>query len=263
MSKNEIKNLTTQSCPKCGHDRISDTKKCSNCGIYYEKFEKNNKLKQSIIKCDAHELELKNQQQQQRLNDNKIKRDKWKQIKESLKLSPKRRKNILTISLSAIAFIAISVMWKLHDDDLKKEAYYFQQLIQVNSAINSSGLKCIEMIMTYSTIWRDAIINPVDGGFNAAITHQQLLFMISGEDHDIEVSKNYIEKHLKELTQPTEQYSYIHGKTIELYGVYSQLYELAKNPSGSLLTYNRRIEALESEFYKFYNEINVLLPHKK
>lgn len=270
MSQDEVKNLSMQLCPKCGHDRKLDSKKCYNCGIYYEKYEKNNQSKQDAEQIDTEKVELiqKKQQWQQQLKEKKIQRDKWKReikskLKESLKPSPRKIKVTLVILLIMWVSILLFVRWKLSDDDFKQEALYLQQITQVNSLINSTGLKCIEMTSTYLTVWRKSIYGPNGRDFETALRTQQLTFDLLRDNSDIKNSKSLIENRLKKLTQPTRRYTDLHQKTIELYGVYSQLYDLTLTPSGSLISYSERIEALTMELAKINNEINVLIPHEK
>lgn len=68
-----------------------------------------------------------------------------------------------------------------------------------------------------------------------------------------EESKSSIDEKMIALQNPVHDYVEAHKLLIEMYGLYVQMYEQSKSPTGSLLTYNSAIKNIASDFEKAYN----------
>ena len=55
-------------------------------------------------------------------------------------------------------------------------------------------------------------------------------------------------------------YTEAYASLVEIYGIYIQIYDQSKNPSGSLLTFNSAVKDLSSQFENSYGQLKVLKP---
>lgn len=264
MTPEKTNNLLNKSCPKCGHDKGENDQECSNCGIIYERYEKvqnrKHKEKENFTKNTAlkkEQVEKKRQQAaEQKIKKEQSKQERKNKIKKLLQPSPKK---VISILLTLILFVVVAIFYAKN----KRESDYISNLRLANSVMALSTIKCVEMSEKYSTVWREAINDKYNDDFNDDIREQRRKFVLYGDIKEIDQSKELAENLLQKLNQSTDLYPEAHRKIVALYGVYSQIHSLAQSPSGSLMSYNKQVNDLQSEYIKIINEIKVLLPKEK
>ncbi|EMS81448.1 hypothetical protein [Desulfotignum phosphitoxidans] len=253
-----------RSCPKCGHIKAITELECPKCGIVYEKYEKlQNRRKeeaklakeQEAIKKEKHE-NTKQQHEEKRLRREHFKQKSKNKIKKLFKPSLKK----ISIALLILCVTGVSAFFYSKS---KYGSEYIANLKLANSIMALSTIKCVEMSEQYSTVWREAIEDKYNSDFSDDIREQRRKFELYGDIRKIDESKKLAEELLQKLNQPNEPYPQAHKKIVELYGVYSQLHSLAQSPSGSLMTYNKKVNDLQSQYIKIVNELKVLLPKEK
>jgi hypothetical protein len=110
----------------------------------------------------------------------------------------------------------------------------------------------------HSTVWKNAIRDNKD--FNIELKKLSEELENNGMYNYARYNKTSIDTRMKEVSNPPKGYEKAHDKLVEMYGIYSQLYSLSLNPSGSLVSYNNTINDLQSKLVKASSEFNVLLP---
>lgn len=238
------KETVETTCPKCGNLKGINDIECAHCGIIFEKYKKiQKKIAEKNKKKEEHRLE-----------------------KEKIKIKEKIR-NILSPSpikiISVLLIIALSIFGFNFYKKNKQENDYEKNLRLANAVIALSTIKCIEMCEKYLTVWREAIEDKYNSDFNDDIREQMSRFILYGHIKEINQSKELAESLLQKLNQPPDLYFEAHKKIVALYGVYSQIHSLAQSPSGSLMSYNKQVNDLQSNFIKIINELKVLLPKEK
>ncbi len=110
----------------------------------------------------------------------------------------------------------------------------------------------------YSQTWEAAIENGND--FNQAIKRAQETLQSSKAFEILEETKAEAEKKMKDAANPPKSFEEPYKKLVQLYGIYGQLNSLAMNPSGTLMSFNQKVNDLSSQFISLSNEISVLVP---
>ena len=155
---------------------------------------------------------------------------------------------ILTIFLCGIAYVFIQKNQKIS---------YQQKISETVGEIFNATVKCVDMCSIYSKEWREGIKHD---SMDLWIRVQANKFRENGDIANIITSKMKIDELMSGLASPPEPMIDVHRKLIELYGIYSQIYNFALEPSGSLASYNRSINDLQSNLMKTANELKVMLP---
>ena len=247
-------------CPKCGYERkqtdIAPDFECPKCGVIYSKAEKTVGDQKKWQKAGINENNIKEQ-----------KTGSYKAIGISFTVAI-----ILAIS-SFVYFNNKREQERIRQEQIKQEQFkqeeirkkrikqeFIDNVIEINRSMTGAVLKCMEIIEKYSSVWKNAIKNRSD--FNDALKKQKELFVKFGNIQKItELYKN-IGLKLQALGEKKDLFPSVHSKLVELYGVYTQLHTLAKFPSGSLLTFNKKANDLQDKYIQIINELKVLLPIK-
>ena len=74
--------------------------------------------------------------------------------------------------------------------------------------------------------------------------------------------KQNIDELVNELNNPPKEYEKLYDKLLELYGEFNEVYILATEPSGSLVSYNNSMSNSLTELDKLFGELKVLLPQE-
>lgn len=108
----------------------------------------------------------------------------------------------------------------------------------------------------YENAWSDAIQASRD--FNAALSAQKLSMTESGLIPALEKDKVWIDSVMKTLANGPEKTKDSYQKVMEFYGKYTQYYDLAVSPSGSLMSFRANTNNLSGELVKLSNELKVM-----
>lgn len=69
-----------------------------------------------------------------------------------------------------------------------------------------------------------------------------------------------IEDYYIALQNPTDEFKKCYEAMEDMYDVYLEFYSIAKNPSGSLITYTQSFNEKDTEFMNSYNKYKELVP---
>jgi hypothetical protein len=79
----------------------------------------------------------------------------------------------------------------------------------------------------------------------------------------IKESNTKIERGMQDLKDYPIQYQEAYNTLMDLYSVYSQINSLALSPSGSLMSFNNKVNDLSSEFTKIFSRLKIYMPKLK
>jgi len=249
-----------KTCPKCAYQRTDKDSatpdyECPKCGVIYNKAEKNLEMLQNLKL-------IENAKKQERQNRFK----KLAKKKELLLVNIKKiflfSKGKPFASAIVLLFIFFGITFGyLYFQKKEQQDLYLTKLHLANALIPMAVASCTEMYETYSGEWRRAINDRED--FNNVISLIHAAYLDTGAINQIERQKEDIENILKDLNALPDNLPEAHKKTIELFGIYSQLNSLATAPSGSLMSYNNKFHELQSSLISKLNEIKVTLPQNE
>jgi len=123
--------------------------------------------------------------------------------------------------------------------------------------ILAATAKCIDMCSVYSEQWREGIEYD---SMDLWLRNQSTRFREYGDKAMIASSKSQIDQLMSGLASPPASMADVHRTLVELYGIYTQIHECARKPSGSLMSYNNTVNDLQSKYVKVANELKVTLP---
>ncbi len=117
---------------------------------------------------------------------------------------------------------------------------------------------CLRVCSGYSDI-RDTSIKSRYLNFNEQVLSMQSEFKAEGILEEIKKTKLKLEEFMRKFIDPPPRYSEAYKKIVELYGVYSQIYALAIQPTGSLATFNNSINTLKSKTISLKSELDAMV----
>lgn len=136
------------------------------------------------------------------------------------------------------------------------EKEYQTKVRQTADSIVTYSEQCSFRASKLVETWQSAI--SAGSNFNDALAADVGLWRAGGLDSIFTVRKEFVEKNMKELSDPPSKSTELHKKLVELYGSYSQMYDYSLKPSGSLLTYRSGVIELDEKIGKLKNEMSVM-----
>lgn len=178
-----------------------------------------------------------------------------KKVDDSINSIPLEKKKKL-LSPIKIGFIVAFCILVLVGGWIYSGIKYSNSLKEVIKEITvQAGLAEI-IARKHSEAWRDAIDSRID--FNMAIYTS--INILKDDISKLKTEQNIIEKKMSSLRNPPNKYKKAYELAFELYSYYSELVSLTKNPQGSLLTFNQKVNDLSLNINKKKSELNVFLP---
>lgn len=174
---------------------------------------------------------------------------------------PKKQKDKVVIGLivSILIVAIIGVIANGAAQKQKQKEKYLKTLQLTEVLILGSVISSIKLCEEYSDTWRDAI----DRRRNFSDAVNSKMAENKSRINDLEEQKEVIDKLMKELNNPPNEFKKTHDKLLEIYGIYMQLYSQAKGPSGTLVSFNQNINRLQEDYFKASNELKILTPDIK
>jgi hypothetical protein len=170
---------------------------------------------------------------------------------------------LLAVVACGIGYVVLNQMKETarKQQEEEAEAQYLRDLLCVHDSIVEASIKCVEMASGYSQRWRQAI--EIDFDFNSSLQLQSSQYESDGSIATIERYKSEIDGLMSRLSEPPSRYRQAHSSLVDVYGVYAQLHSCGESPSGSLMSYNNKVNDLQSEFTKHMNKLKAFLPQQK
>lgn len=158
------------------------------------------------------------------------------------------------ILLLVIFTIVIILCAKLFTESVGDE-----DILKAGSNIVANAILSQSILNGISETWRDAIEKygkffnePIRAFLNSEGIQLQL--------EQIATTDTEIKEQLQRLSKYSFRNKEKYNELMNLYGVYSQLYSLAKEPTGSLKTFNAKVNDLSSEFTRIRSRIEIYNP---
>ena len=143
------------------------------------------------------------------------------------------------------------------EERIAAENVYEKQITRVSSYMRVQGLLYEIVHYGISRTWRNAIDLRRD--FSKAVNDYLSSIEENPDLNDIH-SLEEIAELMIDIQNPPDKFKDAYTAVIEMYEIYVQMAEQAKNPSGSLQTYNAKTDELSTKFNSVYSKIQILLP---
>ena len=139
-----------------------------------------------------------------------------------------------------------------------KKAEYEDKFLNISSKIIANTYSSLLITGGISATWSTAIQYEY-GFFNNKI----LQYLDDSKDilEKMESINKEIEIGMQELKNYPIQYQEAYNIMMEMYSIYSQIYSLAQAPSGSLMSFNNKINDLQLDFTKYASKLKVFMPN--
>ncbi|OPH54987.1 hypothetical protein BC351_30160 [Paenibacillus ferrarius] len=248
-------------CNSCGKEVINESKFCNFCG---------NKLIEDDVLGSDENNEVEIVLQTKELNQEKLEITTKKSKKKKLMI-------VILISLLVI-FGAGGGYWYYYNYQLQqKELKAQQQQKQLQEYKHSLGTATLNIVGytviaaqicdAYSKVWKESIdsrygITTVNGkkayDFNEALKYkrEELKSSITKLDE----KKEETDRLMQSLNNPPAEYQKAYDVLVQLYTLFTDFVSQADSPTGSLLTFNQKVNQLSSDIGKKVNEFKILLP---
>lgn len=197
------------------------------------------------------------------------------------------RKSVLILFVLSFVLVGCGKMANSAND-------YNQDLNSLVTKIESNALTAGEMLIVYSTVWdwSGNFILPSDlqklieiekseiekyfGLFtdtdygeglsltiDEAVNGVKLYYSDMGKIEELQTNSENISNKLKELKEPPQEYQEYYNNVMDLYLLHEKYIEMAINPSGSLIEYNKNANELASDIKNKMNEIEIIMPNEE
>jgi hypothetical protein len=146
---------------------------------------------------------------------------------------------------------------------------YHDSIDDVSRQIYNFAAESQNVLAKYSEVWHDAIFDKkvtINGqarynsayDFNDAITFKKE--ELSADIVVIQANVETAKKSLKDLKNPPEGYSEAYNAVMELFDAANEMATQTQSPSGSLIEFNKNINALIADVKTYYDKFNLVLP---
>lgn len=138
-----------------------------------------------------------------------------------------------------------------------RKAKYEKEFLEISNLMLTNSYLSMLVTEGTSSVWSNAIKYEYKD-FNTEI--RKSLNEIENSLGELEKTDNEITIGMQRLKDYPIQYQEAYNTLMELHGVYSQLYSLAQSPSGSLMSFNNKVNDLTSEFTKIMSKLKIYMP---
>lgn len=222
-------------CEKCSWENVEGSSFCNKCGYELGK----------VMNSDLNQNE-----------ENHIKKSNKKKI-------------FLLLSILLVLIITVSgvIGYKIHNENIKKQeelkaknALKQYQTDFITNTINLLGETYLTetMCTEISDTWRKAINSDKD--FNDEIASLFNKWKYLGDLQKRDDAKNKLEKEMKDIQNPPKEYEEAHKLLVDIYSTYTQIYNQAISPKGSLTTYVQEVNQNISDIDKLYEKLKIIEP---
>jgi hypothetical protein len=142
--------------------------------------------------------------------------------------------------------------------DIFDELMYRRNMVYVAASIRLNQLSARAITEGVSSEWRRAIDRR--GDFNTAIRNYLNSSAVSNLQESMDERHDEIQSLMIGLQNPPSTFALAYSELVTLYGVYVEHLQQARSPSGSLQTFNSRVNDLTSQFSSISARLDIMLP---
>ncbi len=226
----------------------------------FEELEKLAKLKESGI-----------------LSEEEFLKEKEAILKKEDIAKPKNTKKIIIIIISVVVITFLSgftINYFVEKENAKREenerikkenelelklTNYKLNIQSLETSILNEATELETMVIAYIKVWGEAIKSSYKD-FNDELIKQFKQF--STENEKRKEGKIKIDELMKNLQNPPENYLELYKLILEFYSTYTELYEMALNPSGSFSSYTSKKRDTTDKLINIFNKIKIITPQK-
>ena len=257
-------------CPNCGKEISDKAKKCVHCGFIFEE-EINKEIKcaecGSILTADVDAcpncgcpIEVSKKDEPQKVEVTNVK----------LSVNKKKTKIIIaTIIIIILGVVGIKCMSASNSKKTYADNYKEIVSLMLLNASQAESAGTLIHDVWYNTIYEvddsttDKYTKDSKGRFNDDFNSSLLMLMISDDfSSDIETIQNNreeVQKMMKDMQNPPEEYEEAYEALKEFYDAYTKLVNLAVEPSGNLSSYTSSFNEADSETINAYQAVTLFI----
>ena len=168
--------------------------------------------------------------------------------------------SIIVIFLGSTTYYVLKA-GKNQSEGINIEQQYEVQFVTTCYAI-AFNMKIAEVLTgMVSSVGRESIEAGAD--FNEEMGETFSFLKTSNITTLLKQENSVIEDKMKFLKKHSSQNEEAYNTLLEVYTIYSQVYDLALRPKGSLLYYDSKIPELESDYIKAWSSLKLFLPEEE
>lgn len=243
-------------CPNCGQVQVRDESgKCIKCGTFISAIQKENKEPQKQV--DAGRIEAG--------------------AAGNVATKAKKKGKKLPIVITLISLLVVVAVCATLFVKIQRKKEYIDALYTLRASVLLGGSEAEDLGNLTRSVWYDAIFKEYDsetkpyvlnehGGyvtnFNEAIRNLSNDESIQTQKDIISGTLDVAEDAMSVLKSPPEDMRECYEVAFDLYTEFSNLCNLAINPSGSLQSYTEEFRETDGDVADLYERLNVIMPEK-
>lgn len=169
----------------------------------------------------------------------------------------KSKKVIISAAIIAAILVA-GIVWTTVSASNKKEAeeQYLKDSEKTVQKMLDIGANAEDIAMGYLETWHDAI-NSRYLDFNEELQTLYTSYENNGVYDDLTEGVSKVKKGMSGIKDYPDKYEGLYDDTVELYGTFKRMAELAEDPTGSYESYKADFQKYQNEFMDKYEKMEV------
>ena len=257
-------------CPNCGKEISDKAKKCVHCGFVFEE-EINKEVK--CAECGSILTDDMDTCPNCGCPIEVLKKDEPQKVEvTNVKLSVNKKKTKVIVSVIIIIILGVlGIKFMSASNSKKTYADNYKEIVSLmlTGASEAESAGTLIHDVWYNTIYEvsdsttDEYTKDYRGYFNDDFNSSLLTLMMSDDfSSDIEFIQNNqeeVQKMMKDMQNPPEEYEEAYEALKEFYDAYTELVNLAIEPSGNLSSYTSSFNEADSETINAYQAVTLFI----
>ncbi|MCD5324160.1 MULTISPECIES: hypothetical protein [Pontibacillus] len=175
----------------------------------------------------------------------------------------KTKSGTITIITTVIILIIAAFMYnnyRVAKEEEEEFNTYKEDFTVALSLLENEASKNLDVVSGTEQTWRDAIFSDEDIDFNTALILHLADLEENGTLKDLKSGRDKLDSKIQELQDVHPQFENVYDDFLDLYATYTQINDLAIEPTGSLQSYGDNYERLNGDFNQSYSTIKVRVP---
>lgn len=187
----------------------------------------------------------------------------------------KKRVGLIIGGLATIAAVAAIVLFVQNQSNANMRTAYIEDLYSVRSLMLAGGAEAENLCNLTRAVWYNTIFEEYDtetnqytqnsyGGYHSDFNESLRVLYDDASTKEtiafIEQNQAEVDKLMRSLQNPTEEFSTCYNTLDSMYDAYKGLTGLAVSPSGSLTSFSDDFIRYDSSFMDYYEKIETQIP---